>query len=143
MRAVIDTNVAVSAALRGGTPPRAIVDAWLEGSFEAVTSVHLMAELERVFQRPHIVKQLEWSAVEIADFLGSLAENARVVHPTQPIHMIAADPPDNRVLEAAIEGQADYIVSGDQHLLALGSFEGIEIVSPARFAAILAATSSS
>ncbi len=68
---------------------------------------------------------------------------AEVVRPQERLDVVQQDPSDNRVLGAAVEGQADYIVSGDQHLLALGSFEGIEIVSPARFAAILAATSSS
>jgi predicted nucleic acid-binding protein len=50
-----------------------------------------------------------------------------------------SDPADNRVLEAAIEGKADYIVTGDHALLELGSYEGIEVVTPARFVAIQAA----
>ncbi len=56
-----------------------------------------------------------------------------------PVHLriIAADPDDDRVLEAAVAGEADFIVSGDRHLLDLGRYEGIEIVTPARFLAEL------
>jgi predicted nucleic acid-binding protein len=50
---------------------------------------------------------------------------------------IGRDPSDNRLLEAALEGEADYIVSGDRDLLDLGSYEGIGIITPARFLAIL------
>jgi len=57
----------------------------------------------------------------------------------EPTHRIDAsrDPDDNRVLEAAIAGEADYIVTGDRDLLELGSYEGIRIVTPAEFVALL------
>ena len=139
MRAVVDTNVIVSAALRRGTPPGAIVRAWLEGGFEALTSAQLIAELEGVLARPRIAERLGWSTAETASFVAGLVEAADVIDPDVTLDVVHADPSDNRVLEAALAGQADYIVSGDQHLLALGSFEGIEIVTPARFVAILSA----
>jgi predicted nucleic acid-binding protein len=54
---------------------------------------------------------------------------------------VKTDPADNTVLEAAVEGQADFVVSGDHDLLDIGSYEGIEIVTPARFTTILASSS--
>ena len=56
-----------------------------------------------------------------------------LVAPEQTITVVSDDP-DNRVLEAAVHGMADYIVSGDKHLLALGVFAGIPILTPATFA---------
>ena len=60
---------------------------------------------------------------------------AEVVVPTRAVRVVAADPDDDRVLEAAVEGRAHYIVSGDRHLLELKGFEGIRIVSVAQFLA--------
>jgi predicted nucleic acid-binding protein len=65
-------------------------------------------------------------------------EGAEVVSPQTRITRITEDPTDNRVLEAAVEGQADYIVSGDGHLLDLREHDGIPIVTPRDFLAILA-----
>ncbi|HEX8228447.1 MAG TPA: putative toxin-antitoxin system toxin component, PIN family, partial [Chloroflexia bacterium] len=59
------------------------------------------------------------------------------VHPTVPIDAIASDPDDNKFLECAVAGGADYIVSGDKHLLSLGEYEGIRILSPADFLRVL------
>lgn len=60
-----------------------------------------------------------------------------VVRPARSLDVMEHDPADNRVLEAALEANADYIATGDDGLLALGEFEGTEIVTPARFVAIL------
>lgn len=143
MRAVVDTNVFVSAILSRSSPPGRILDAWEGRKFQIVISDELFAELERVMSRPRIIRRVQKPSSQIAEFLSMIRTRAEVVRPQERLDVVQQDPSDNRVLEAAVEGQADYIVSGDQHLLALGSFEGIEIVSPARFAAILAATSSS
>jgi putative PIN family toxin of toxin-antitoxin system len=143
VRAVVDTNVFVSAILSRNSPPGRVLDAWEDREFQIVISDELFVELERVMSRPRIIRRVQKPSSHIAEFLSMIRTRAEVVRPQERLDVVQQDPSDNRVLGAAVEGQADYIVSGDQHLLALGSFEGIEIVSPARFAAILAATSSS
>ncbi len=70
-------------------------------------------------------------------FIKDMESAVTMVDPAESLSVIA-DPPDNRVLEAAVAGEADYIVSGDRDLLDLGKYEGIEIVTPAMFLAILA-----
>ncbi len=137
MRAVLDTNVLVSAVLSDAGPPGSILRAWRAGSFQIVTSPPLLSELEAVLARPRIARRLGWSETERSAFVVALGESAMIVAPKKEIALIDADPADNRVLEAAAEAGADYIVSGDRHLLDLGSYEGIDIVTPARFAAIL------
>ena len=95
-----------------------------------VTSAPLLAELRRVLEYPRLAKVIQGGA-QLADLV---AASGVVVAPTRTLTVVSDDD-DNRVLEAAIEGAADYIVSGDTDLLDLGSFRGIPILAPAEFAA--------
>jgi putative PIN family toxin of toxin-antitoxin system len=137
MNVVLDTNVVVSAAISPKGPPSEIVKAWKAGRFSWVTSLPLLEELGRVLSSRRLERYLVWSAQEAKEFVGLAAEVATVVEPRRTIDVIAEDPADNLVLEAAAEAQADCIVSGDSHLLSLGEFEGIPILSSVRFLAAL------
>ena len=141
MKIVLDTNVAVSAALNPKGPPAEIVRAWRAHSLTWVTSPPLLDELERTLLSSRIGRYLAWGEDEIAEFLATVRQAAEVTSPTDRIDVIRDDPADNRVLEAAVSAQADYIVSGDHDLLNLKTYEGVQIVTPARFVAILATTS--
>ena len=103
-----------------------------------MTSPALLEELDRTLRAPRLKRYVAWSEDEITEFLDLVRQLALVVSPDKEIDAIKDDPDDNRVLEAAIEGRVDYIVSGDRDLLSLGSFEEIAIVPPARFVAIIA-----
>jgi len=140
MRAVLDTNVIVSAVLSPGSPPDSILRASRRGAFDLVTSAPLLRELSEVLGRPPIAERLGWTPEERASFIAALSDFAAIVAPRRKLQVVKADPADNRVLEAAVAGSVDYVVSGDRHLLELGSYEGIPIVTPARFAAILVAS---
>ena len=107
---------------------------------DLVTSAPLLRELDDVLGRPRIAECLGWRPEERASFIAALTDFAVIVAPKEKLQVVKADPTDNRVLEAAVAGGADYAVSGDRHLRELGSYEGIPIVTPARFAAILAAS---
>ncbi|HLF78159.1 MAG TPA: putative toxin-antitoxin system toxin component, PIN family [Dehalococcoidia bacterium] len=137
MRAVLDTNVLVSAILSRGSPPDTVLRAWRQGAFQFVTSPTLLSELYAVLRRPRIRDRLGWTEEEIVGFVTTLAETAVVVEPEEELSVVR-DEADNRVIEAAVAGEVDYVVTGDTDLLRLGSFEGVQIVTPARFAAILA-----
>ena len=97
---------------------------------QAVTSPALLDELHRVL----IVKFEYPTRVADATLKRWRAVNA-VVTPPLELRIIAADPSDNRVLECALAGEADAIVSGDRHLLALKTFRSIPIVAPHEFLA--------
>jgi len=137
MKAVLDTNVIISAALVVAGGPSMILQAAKRREFDLVTSESLLDELERVLSRRRIAGRLGWSGEERSAFLGDVRNRAIVVAPGFAVKRITVDPPDNRVLEAAVEGRADYIVTGDTDLLDLGQHEGTKIVTPARFLAIL------
>jgi putative PIN family toxin of toxin-antitoxin system len=110
--------------------PAAILDAVADDRLALVTSAPLLAELRRVLEYPRLAKVIQEGA-QLADLV---AASGVVVVPNRVLTAVSDDD-DNRVLEAAIEGAADYIVSGDTDLLDLGSFQGIPIIAPGEFAA--------
>lgn len=132
MRVVADTNVLVSALIFPGGAPESVYRLALEGRIELVTSRPLLAELGRV-----LTAKFGWDAERTEEAVAEVIRLAELVEPRQPVAEIEADPADDRVLEAAEEGHANAIVSGDRHLLALGSWRGIRIESPASFLATL------
>ena len=130
MKVVADTNVLVSALIFPGSTPEAFYRLALEGRIELVSSRPLLAELGRV-----LTEKFGWEAERADEAIGQVVRLAEIVAPPEALSEIEADPSDNRVLEAAAEAGADVIVSGDRHLLALGSWRGIEILSRAAFIA--------
>jgi len=128
-RFVFDTNVLVSALLLpGSVPGRAFQNGLKKGII--LVSPATVAELYEVLSRE---KFLPYITSEDRDaFLDALVKEALLV---EPLHRIdaCADPKDNKFLEAAIEGNATCIISGDKHLLAMKTIGTIPILTPARF----------
>lgn len=127
MRIVVDTNVMVSALIFGGIP-RKIVDLATLGACQFCFSTAMQHELERV-----LLEKFGWSWDQIRVRVATVLSWGIHVTPTIKLHAVKDDPDDNRILECAIEAKADVIVSGDQHLLKLGSFQGIPIYTPQQF----------
>ncbi len=128
-RVVLDSNVIVS-GLGWSGPPARILDAALDGQLLLVTSPPLLAELRRVLGYPKLAKVID-GAQQLVDLVEA---SSVVVLPTRVLAVVG-DESDNRVLEAAVEGAADYIVSGDDHLLGLGTFQRIPVLPPGEFVA--------
>jgi putative PIN family toxin of toxin-antitoxin system len=127
-RVVLDTNVLVS-GLGWSGPPAAIIDAVTAGELTLLSSPALIAELRRVLSYPKLAKVFA-NPNSVADLVASAA--VEVLTSTQL--QVVDDDSDNRVLE--LGGGADYIVSGDDDLLSLGSFQRIPVVTPARFLSV-------
>jgi putative PIN family toxin of toxin-antitoxin system len=136
VRVVLDTNVIVSALIVTSSVPNVALRSVQSRLIEHVTSTPLLTELREVLLRPHIRNRLGWSDDEISAFVMGLREISLVVEPEQRLDVVA-DEADNRFVEAAVAGEAHYIVTGDLQLQALKSYEGIEIVTPARFVVLL------
>lgn len=130
-RVVLDTNIFISAILYGGNPLK-ILDPAISESVEVYISLSLLVELRRVLKEKFILSSFEIDLVtdEIKDF-------AKIIEPKVKLKVIKEDPSDDRVLECAIKASADFIVSGDKHLLELGEFRKIKIVSPSQFLTIV------
>lgn len=128
MRVVLDTNVLISSFNFPGGAPEAVFRFALEGRIELVSSRPLLAEFGRV-----LTSKFGWEAQRAEQAAMEVARIALVVEPVEHVADVRADPSDNRVLEAAAEGGAEAIVSGDRHLLRLKEWRGIPVLDPATF----------
>jgi putative PIN family toxin of toxin-antitoxin system len=126
-----DTNIYISALNFGGLP-RQFLSLAIRGRFELAVYPPIQAEIDRVLRERFL-----WT-VEAADEQAvRLLRIARLVHPCQAIDAVPDDPDDNRILECAMTARSNYIVSGDKHLLRLGSYGGIAIIKVAEFLGII------
>ena len=138
MRAVLDANVLVSARIRPEGPPGRIVEAFVrERRFDLVVSPATLDELRRVLGYPRLRKSLGLSKPEMDAWVGALGALATIVEGPVLRPVVAADPGDDIYIAAAIDGLAEFIVSGDRHLLDLREHEGIRIVKPREFLSVL------
>ena len=128
MKAILDTNVLISAYVFPGGKPEAVYRLALEGRLEIGTSLPLLAELGRVLSQ-----KFGWTPDRVEAAVAQMTRVASVVKPVETVQAVIADPADDRVLEAARAFDADVIVSGDRHLLDLGTWSDVEIISPAEF----------
>ena len=135
LTAVLDTNVLVSGTLRSQeTPPAQILRAWLaERRFRLAVSPALMAEYRQVLTRPVLRRLSPWTDDEVERLLTQIESLADVRVPGLQVIRVCRDPKDDKFLVAAVEAAADFLVTGDQDLLALKQYEGARIVSPAAF----------
>jgi uncharacterized protein len=130
MKAVLDTNVLISSYVFPGGKPEAVYRLALEGRLEIGTSRTLLAEFGRV-----LGQKFGWMPDRVEAAVAQVARITAVVEPSETVEIVRADPDDERVLEAAYAFGADLIVSGDRHLLDLGAWSEIGIISPAEFMA--------
>lgn len=128
LRVVLDTNVLVSALAYPGSVPGRILNAWLEGEVDLVLSRYILDEMVRVLPR---LPRITLTAAEIRDLADSFLFMAEIVEPSDELEATLRDPADQPVLGTLRASQADYLVTGDKDLLALG--ERYPIVTPAVF----------
>lgn len=137
MRVVLDANVYVSSMVNTQGNPKRIISAWQQGAFDVLISHPILEEIGMVLRYPRIVKRHKQDETAIRRFLKLLENEAIVVEPTEVLDVIKDDESDNRYLECATTGKAQYVVSGDNHLLEIGEYKGIMILSQAAFIAFL------
>ncbi len=125
LKAVIDTNVFVSYFWGGN--PRKIIDLWVEDRFLLLVSPSIIEETGRTLLKVGIEEK---KVVELCEII---LMRARLVIPKRELEIVKDDPADNKFLECAVEGKADYLVTGDSHLLKLIRVDRTEIVNPADF----------
>ena len=136
MRAVLDTNVVISATLiRGGNEDR-ILRFWRHSGFELVLSPKILQEIGRVLLYEKLQRYRWMSEQELVLFLELLAQECHLVLGNIDVHA-SRDPADDKFLAAALEGKARYVVSGDKDLLSLKKYRNVQIITPAVFLKIL------
>lgn len=130
MRAVLDTNVLISSVISTGVP-HDIVVAGFNGEYQIIVSVPTLREFrETLLKYPD---RFHMDPDEVQQEVETIRYFAEFVDPTEDISAVKDDPDDDKFLEAAVAGNVEYLVSGDQHLLDLDSFRGVDIVEPRTF----------
>ena len=137
MRVVLDTNVVIPATLiKGGNEDR-ILRAWPRGAFQLVVSRQILEEMGRVLFYERIRKFQWMDDADVVALLQILAAESVLVAGRLKVKA-SRDPADDKFLAAAVEGKAEYVVTGDKDLLVLKAYRRVEIVTPGRFIRILA-----
>lgn len=133
MRVVLDANQFVSAVLVPVGRPAQVLQAWRAHRFELLLSPSIIREIRQVLLYPRLQSKHGWDARQVDDFLAGIVFAATIVFDEPVIRAVPDDPTDDKYVACALAGGANYIVSGDEHLLQLETYQGIRIVSPATF----------
>jgi putative PIN family toxin of toxin-antitoxin system len=133
--AVVDASVWISGIFFRRGIPADILRAWRDGRFDVVVTSATLGELERKLAD----KSIQFgSAPSLAkEWIEYIRAYAHVAPTSETAHGVCRDPDDDKFLDAAVEGGAHYIVSGDKDLQVLSSYCGVQIVPPRRFAELL------
>ena len=139
LRVVVDTNLFVSSLLSRQGAPAQVIDAWRNRRYLLVVSEPIVNEIRRVISSPGIREKYAILDQDIEDLLLLVNQEALIVPGVANVmNAIPDDPQDEIFLACALDGQADLIVSGDRHLLDLGKYHGIPILTARQFLDTLA-----
>lgn len=125
MRIVLDTNIYIAAALQGEFIEDIVEMIIKTSGITVITSEDILLELQQKLQ-----VKFKWLSEDINLLITKIRNFAEIVETTETLEVITRDPGDNKILECALAGKADLIVSSDQDLIALKSFRGIGIIHP-------------
>ena len=140
VRAVVDTNLFVSGLFVDHGYTFDLQELWLAGAFELAASKKILHEIKNTLLKPYIRHRLRIDESEAQNIIELISEKAFIITEDRySTDAITADHSDNKFLACALEARAHYIVSGDNHLLALKHFHGIQIVDVKSFVEIVKA----
>ena len=134
IRAVLDANVFVSALIRPEGPPgRIFVELLEREAFALILSEAIVDEVRRTLNYPRVRRYVRLTSREIEAWLASMQSVAELVEGRRSVSVVASDPDDDKYFAAALEGDADVVVSGDSHVLEVKQFERIRVLTPRAF----------
>jgi len=125
-KVVIDTNIFVSGLLDSKSSSNFIIELFLQNKFTLLITHPVLRELREILTRKPLSRLANRP---VDEFLTLLERQAKKVSPGEKVRIIKDDPEDNKFLECALAGKADFIISGDHHLLSLRKFRGISILN--------------
>ncbi len=132
MKITVDTNVLISATFWYGDSNKIILLA--EGkSVELILSKEIVEEYAEVLEYDEIKSKIKDKGLNAKYSLGKIISIAKIAIPKEKFDIIKDDKDDNKVIDAAVEGKVDYIVTSDRHLLDLKEFKRIKIITPKEF----------
>lgn len=127
IKAVLDTNILISSLFWKGAPYK-IVQEGIKGAFIILSSVEILEET-----RNKLITKFQFPPENSDDFIEIITLNSTIVKTTIKLSIVREDFTDDKIVECASEGTANYIVSEDKHLLKIKKYNKIKIVSPKEF----------
>lgn len=137
MRVVLDANIYISSLVSSQGNPATIINRWLSGEFDVLLSQPIIDEISRVTGYERLQKKYQKIRERRLEFIELISKQSIWSESTETLAIVKADESDNRYLECAIAGGATYVVTGDEHLLSVGNYQGISIITPAVFVTLL------
>ena len=133
LKVVLDANIFVSAVLKPHSDLARIFDWVKEDKIRIVLSEDILSEIKAVLLYPRIKKRHRQTRKQIEEFLKKAVRAGILTQGKIDVDPIKEDPSDNKYVSAALEANADFIISGDHHLRDLKTFQGIRILDPSTF----------
>jgi len=126
--ATLDTNTLVSATIARGKE-YALFELAKKGKFKLLISASIILEYKRVIS----ARRFGYTPKFVDELVSSILSVSNLVFPDTKLDVVKEDPDDNKILECAVAGKADFIVSGDKHLLKLKKYKKIKILKTGEF----------
>ncbi|MFH0862858.1 MAG: putative toxin-antitoxin system toxin component, PIN family [Candidatus Altiarchaeota archaeon] len=132
IKVTLDTNVLISGTFWTGDSFRimGLID---KNQIQCILSKDIIAEYNLVLASQEIIEKIAAKDLTLSDVSHKVVSKSIIVEPKLRLKVVKADAGDDKILECAKAGKADYLISSDKHLLALGGFEGIRIITPHEF----------
>ena len=132
MKLTTDTNILISSTFCDGASNK-ILEKIENNELELILSKDIINEFSKVLGYEEIKNKIKNKNLEMKRTVEKIISISTIVEPKEKINIIKEDPDDNKILECALEGNVDYIITKDEHLLKLEEFKGIKITTPEEF----------
>jgi len=130
VRLVIDTNIFISSFFNPNGNPKRVIDLWKNGKITICITEEILEEYVKVLARLGFSNE-----PELEELVGLFKKKNNIIYiaSTPKFNLIKDDPDDDKFIECAVAARAQYIISGDKHLLNLKAFQNITVISPSEF----------
>jgi len=139
MKITLDTNVLISGSFWTGDSFK-ILELIDSHKIECILSKDILDEYFRVAKSDELVEKIKDKHLVILKTIESIIRNSIIVAPTKKLDVVKDDPDDNKILECAVEGNTDFVITQDKHLLKLKKFGDIQIITPKEFLGVFQKT---
>jgi len=136
LRIILDTNVLINGIQDEFSNTNKIIDLCISGELQPLMSPPILKENKRLAKRL-ILDQ------DYLDKLDEFYNSCEMIHPRSRVRVVEDDPEDDKFFACAVDGEADYIISEDHHLLDIDSYKGVKVKAPEEFLNLEAAASGS
>jgi len=132
LKVTLDTNVLISGSFWTGDSFK-ILDLIDQKKIICILSKEIIAEYDKIIGGDEIIEKIENKSLILSKIVQKAISNSEIIESKNKLNIVKDDPSDNKILECAKEGKADFIITNDNHLLKLKEFEGIKIITPKEF----------